>query len=203
MLLHLSETKIAPHPPEKPARHRPTRGWLWRNTPGHEVSNTWYKSVRIFPFLFQLFWVRRHHQRCCLLHLKLVRFGTDESESKVYVSCGTLRSGYRGAVIAEGSAAPPLCQLLFGQQPTMFLSAWPQCQPAGDQDKWLILERGIGAFYYTIFQRALAQLTLWFASFPSQKCYPKDTISSLSVFPFSPTSPWPSLCRTTTRPNGG
>ena len=125
MLFHLSDTKIAPHPQ--------------KNLPGidlpevdfggipqamrYQILGTNHKSVRIFPFLSQLFWAHRHPERRCLLHLKLVRFGTDESGSKVYVSCGTPRAGYRGAVIAEGSAAPPLCQLLFGQQPSMFPSA--------------------------------------------------------------------------------
>lgn len=31
---------------------------------------------------------------------------------------------------------------------------------AGKADKWLYLERGVGAFYYTMFHRMLAALTV-------------------------------------------
>ena len=39
----------------------------------------------------------------------------------------------------------------------------------GKADEWLYLERGVGAFYYTMFQRTIATLTLMYVFYDIAK----------------------------------
>ena len=123
-------------------------------------------------FYFQCLWQYRHHQPRPVLHFQLVRPTvqcSDKCEVLAKVKQFHLRMQCgKSCEIPDSSPPPPLHHLILGQYSACFaLDVVDGSQKLkahltrpGKADKWLYLERGVGAFYYTMFQRTLAALTV-------------------------------------------